>query len=175
MGKREVITRFVILGALWIAATAVIGQAVGGVVGDVIEGVAVLLLLLVAWSAFTPNARLFGRVIGTGTSPSPKVAITFDDGPSIEHTPAVLDTLATAGARCSFFVLGRHVRAHPEVARRIVEEGLSVREVEALASAEVPEGDGPRPGRPRRADPELAHAHASSTLLRIATEAARRR
>ncbi len=123
MGKREVITRFVILGALWIAATAVIGQAIGGIAGDVIEGVAVLLLLYVAWSAFTPNARLFGRVIGTGTSPAPKIAITFDDGPSIEHTPAVLEALATAGARCTFFVLGRHVRAHPEIARRIVEEG----------------------------------------------------
>lgn len=36
------------------------------------------------------------------------------------------------------------------IARRIVEEGLSVRDVEALASAEVPEGEGPRPGRPRR-------------------------
>ena len=43
------------------------------------------------------------------------------------------------------------VRDAEAVARRIVEEGLSVREVEALASAEVPEGDGPRPGRPRRA------------------------
>ncbi|KQP83088.1 MULTISPECIES: ParB/RepB/Spo0J family partition protein [unclassified Methylobacterium] len=43
------------------------------------------------------------------------------------------------------------VRDPEGVARRIVEEGLSVREVEALASAEVPEGDGPRPGRPRRA------------------------
>ncbi|WP_264051242.1 ParB/RepB/Spo0J family partition protein [Methylobacterium flocculans] len=43
------------------------------------------------------------------------------------------------------------VRDAEGVARRIVEEGLSVREVEALASAEVPEGDGPRPGRPRRA------------------------
>ena len=123
MGKREVITRFVILGALWIAATAVIGQAVGGVAGDVIEGAAVLVLLFVAWSAFTPNARLFGRVIGTGTSPAPKVAITFDDGPSPEHTPAVLDALASAGVRCTFFVLGRHVRAHPEIARRIVAEG----------------------------------------------------
>jgi uncharacterized protein (TIRG00374 family) len=123
MGKREVITRFVILGALWIAVTAVIGQAIGGIAGDVIEAVAVLLLLFVAWSAFTPNARLFGRVIGTGTSPSPKVAITFDDGPSIEHTPAVLDALASAGARSTFFVLGRHVRAHPEIARRIVAEG----------------------------------------------------
>jgi uncharacterized protein (TIRG00374 family) len=123
MGKREVITRFVILGAAWIAAAAVIGQAVGGIAGEVVEGASVLLLLFVAWSAFTPNARLFGRVIGTGFSPSPKVAITFDDGPSPEHTPAVLDALRAAGARSTFFVLGRHVRAHPELARRIVAEG----------------------------------------------------
>ena len=42
------------------------------------------------------------------------------------------------------------VRDPETVARRIVEEGLSVREVEALASAELPDSDGPRPGRPRR-------------------------
>lgn len=42
------------------------------------------------------------------------------------------------------------VRDPEAVARRIVAEGMSVREVEALASAEVPDGDGPRPGRPRR-------------------------
>jgi len=58
MGKREVITRFIIAAAIWVAVTAVIGQAVGGLAGDAIEGVAVLLLMLVAWSAFTPNARM---------------------------------------------------------------------------------------------------------------------
>ncbi|KAB1075644.1 ParB/RepB/Spo0J family partition protein [Methylobacterium planeticum] len=42
------------------------------------------------------------------------------------------------------------VRDPEAVARRVVEEGLSVREVEALASAELPDSDGPRPGRPRR-------------------------
>jgi uncharacterized protein (TIRG00374 family) len=123
MGKREVITRFVIGAAIWIAVTAVIGQAIGGLAGDAIEGGAVLLLLLVAWSAFTPNSRLFGRVIGTGFSPAPKVAITFDDGPSPEHTPAVLEALRAAGARATFFVLGRNVRAHPELARMIVADG----------------------------------------------------
>jgi ParB family chromosome partitioning protein len=41
------------------------------------------------------------------------------------------------------------VRDPEAVGRRIVEEGLSVREVEALAAAEVPETEGPRPGRPR--------------------------
>jgi peptidoglycan-N-acetylglucosamine deacetylase len=123
MGKREVITRFVIASAIWIAVTAMIGQAVGGLAGDAVEGTAVLLLLLVTWSAFTPNARLFGRVIGTGFSPDPKVAITFDDGPSPEHTPAVLEALRAAGARATFFVLGRNVRAHPELARMIVADG----------------------------------------------------
>jgi peptidoglycan-N-acetylglucosamine deacetylase len=123
MGKREVITRFVICAAIWVAVTAVIGQAVGGLAGDAIEGTAVLLLTLVGWSMFTPNARLFGRVIGTGFSPAPKVAITFDDGPSPEHTPAVLEALRSAGARATFFVLGRNVRAHPELARMIVADG----------------------------------------------------
>src|SRR6185503_13156260 len=41
IGKREVITRFVVLGAVWIAATAVIGQAIGSVASDVIKRVAV--------------------------------------------------------------------------------------------------------------------------------------
>ncbi|HEY3764019.1 MAG TPA: flippase-like domain-containing protein [Gaiellales bacterium] len=123
MGKREVITRFVILGAVWLAIVAVVAKVVGGVAGDASEGVGVLLLLFVAWSSFTPNARLFGRVIGSGTSPSGKVAITFDDGPTPEYTPAVLEVLRTAGARATFFVLGRNVRAHPDLARRIVAEG----------------------------------------------------
>ena len=41
------------------------------------------------------------------------------------------------------------VRDPDMVARRIVDEGLSVREVEAIAAAEVGPSDGPRPGRPR--------------------------
>ncbi|MEH3118453.1 MAG: ParB/RepB/Spo0J family partition protein [Methylorubrum populi] len=42
------------------------------------------------------------------------------------------------------------VRDAEAVARRIVAEGLSVREVEALAAAEAPQDETPRPGRPRR-------------------------
>jgi peptidoglycan-N-acetylglucosamine deacetylase len=123
MGKREVITRFVVLAVVWLALAAAVSKVVGGVIGDTVEGMAVLLLLFVTWSAFTPNGRLFGRVIASGTSPSGKVAITFDDGPTPEYTPAVLDALRAAGARATFFVLGRNVRAHPDLARRIVADG----------------------------------------------------
>jgi peptidoglycan/xylan/chitin deacetylase (PgdA/CDA1 family) len=123
MGKRQVISTFVALAVVWLALAGALGAKVGGITGDIIFGAALILVLLVAFAAFTPNTALFGRVIGRGKVDAPKAAITFDDGPSAEHTPHILDELRDAGVRATFFVLGRHVRAHPEIARRIVEEG----------------------------------------------------
>jgi len=123
MGKRQVISLFVALVAAWLAAAAMLAVVLGGVPGDAVFAVAVLTAITVAWGAFTPNSRLFGRVIGNGRVSSRRAAITFDDGPSTEYTPPILDALAAAGVRATFFVLGRHVRAHPEIARRIVAEG----------------------------------------------------
>lgn len=52
--------------------------------------------------------------------------LTFDDGPSEENTAAVLDILKEKGIRATFFVVGENVRRHPEIARRIVEEGHTI-------------------------------------------------
>jgi peptidoglycan-N-acetylglucosamine deacetylase len=123
MGKRQVIGRFVALAAAWLIAAGVLGIEVGGIAGDLVFGSAIVGLLTVAWGAFTPNTRVFGPVIGRGRVQSPKAAITFDDGPDPAFTPHILDELREAGARATFFVLGRNVRAHPDLARRIVEEG----------------------------------------------------
>lgn len=52
--------------------------------------------------------------------------LTFDDGPSEENTAAVLDILKKHNIKATFFVVGENVRKHPEVARRIVEEGHTI-------------------------------------------------
>lgn len=52
--------------------------------------------------------------------------LTFDDGPSEENTSAVLDILKEHDIKATFFVVGENVRKHPEVARRIVEEGHTI-------------------------------------------------
>src|ERR1700749_4995896 len=58
------------------------------------------------------------------TLPAPAgVAVTFDDGPHPEGTPAVLEGLAAAGARATFFLVGEQVQRRPELAARIVAEG----------------------------------------------------
>jgi peptidoglycan/xylan/chitin deacetylase (PgdA/CDA1 family) len=54
------------------------------------------------------------------------LALTFDDGPDPRGTPAVLDALARADVRATFFVLGEQVRAHPDLLRRISEAGHDV-------------------------------------------------
>lgn len=53
----------------------------------------------------------------------PKIALTFDDGPSPVWTPLILDELQKHRAKATFFVIGHHVKSYPEVARRIVREG----------------------------------------------------
>jgi peptidoglycan-N-acetylglucosamine deacetylase len=50
-------------------------------------------------------------------------ALTFDDGPHPAGTPAVLQALADAGAKATFFLVGERVRANPSLAREIVAEG----------------------------------------------------
>jgi len=55
-----------------------------------------------------------------------QVALTFDDGPDPEVTPRVLDILDTAGARASFFCIGRQAERHRTLVREIVRRGHSV-------------------------------------------------
>lgn len=52
----------------------------------------------------------------------PAVALTIDDGPSVA-TPELLEILAENDAHATFFVIGENVRAHPDLARRMVAEG----------------------------------------------------
>jgi len=61
-----------------------------------------------------------------GSRDRPRVALTFDDGPDPERTPALLDALGELGAPATFFLLGRCVDAHPAVAARIAREGHEI-------------------------------------------------
>jgi peptidoglycan-N-acetylglucosamine deacetylase len=54
------------------------------------------------------------------------VALTFDDGPHPEGTPAVLEVLSRAGARATFFVIGEQVERRPAMLAEIVAAGHQV-------------------------------------------------
>lgn len=78
-----------------------------------------------AWSACHPSAQVFGPTRRRTSGPR-ALALTFDDGPNPAVTPRLLDLLDQYEARATFFLIGRHVRACPEIAAEIVRRGHEI-------------------------------------------------
>lgn len=78
--------------------------------------------LRAAMAATLPR-RLF---LVRGPSRSRAVCLTFDDGPHPDHTPRLLDALRGERIPATFFVVGTRAEKHPDLVRRIVEEGHSL-------------------------------------------------
>ncbi len=79
-----------------------------------------------AAGAYAPNSRIFGPVIGRGPRRGRSLYLTFDDGPSPSATPRVLDTLERHQVPATFFMVGRHVRLFPDLAREVQQAGHEI-------------------------------------------------
>lgn len=69
--------------------------------------------------AFPATAEIYKQ----GSPDARCVALTFDDGPDPTLTPQLLAILAAEDVRATFFLVGRSVEAHPEIARAIASTG----------------------------------------------------
>jgi peptidoglycan-N-acetylglucosamine deacetylase len=70
------------------------------------------------------RARLAPGLSGLGAAGH--LALTFDDGPDAEGTPAVLAGLRAHGWRATFFMLGAQVRARPGLAAEVARAGHEI-------------------------------------------------
>jgi peptidoglycan/xylan/chitin deacetylase (PgdA/CDA1 family) len=91
----------------WVAAGLVLALAAG----------------LLLWPVFDVNSSIWAPTRSRAARPGRVVALTFDDGPDPDFTPRVLEILEAKQVSAAFFVVGEHVRAHPEVVERIVSAG----------------------------------------------------
>jgi peptidoglycan/xylan/chitin deacetylase (PgdA/CDA1 family) len=80
-------------------------------------------LALIADGIARPGSSVFYPTVSHGRRDGRRVALSFDDGPDPQVTPAVLDALADHGARATFFCIGRLLEEHRPLARRLVSEG----------------------------------------------------
>ncbi|MFN2479668.1 MAG: polysaccharide deacetylase family protein [Pseudonocardiaceae bacterium] len=93
-------------------------------------GVAAATAAVAGWAG---PAALRARVLRTAVCPGlagagrmGSVALTFDDGPDPQGTPAVLDMLDRLSWTATFFMLGGQVARYPEVAAAVVAAGHEV-------------------------------------------------
>ena len=88
-------------------------------------GIGLVAVLLFLYSAKTGNREVWRTTMGKiekedGTK---KIAITFDDGPHPYYPEQLLDGLKERGVKATFFVTGEHAELHPDVIKRMSEEG----------------------------------------------------
>ena len=55
-----------------------------------------------------------------------EVVLTFDDGPWLGHTPAVLKALADQCVRATFFSIGKHATFYPDILRQVAAAGHTI-------------------------------------------------
>jgi peptidoglycan/xylan/chitin deacetylase (PgdA/CDA1 family) len=94
----------------------------------VIAGLVADHLLLVGGSLW-PRSSLVGpnlTRLPAGVPDARSLALTFDDGPDPAVTPRVLEILGRRGAHATFFYVGRHAEAQPDLVAETVRRGHRV-------------------------------------------------
>jgi len=80
----------------------------------------ILYLFVPQWDWWLLRAKSYAKKNG------PVCCLTFDDGPSKEWTPQVLDILREYGIRSTFFITGERARANPDIVKRVADEGHEI-------------------------------------------------
>jgi peptidoglycan/xylan/chitin deacetylase (PgdA/CDA1 family) len=89
-----------------------------------------------------PNALGIARVVEVDTTGGPgfgfehfkqhdflragEVVLTFDDGPWLNNTPAVLKALADQCVKAIFFPIGKHATYYPDILKQVAEAGHTI-------------------------------------------------
>jgi peptidoglycan/xylan/chitin deacetylase (PgdA/CDA1 family) len=75
------------------------------------------------YQCMAPTGEWCGRTFTGLPRGTRQLALTYDDGPNDPHTLRLLEVLAKHDVRATFFLIGRYVRQHPEIARELVKAG----------------------------------------------------
>jgi peptidoglycan/xylan/chitin deacetylase (PgdA/CDA1 family) len=86
-------------------------------------------LLLIVWFIILVLGSIFIQwnfyffSYSHGDRKSPEISITFDDGPDEKITPEILSILEKYSIKAAFFCIGMKIEKHPELFKKIVEQG----------------------------------------------------
>ncbi len=77
------------------------------------------------YCAYAVRSQVWGKTVWRGRIDSQAVALTFDDGPTLD-TLDLLDILQGENIKATFFLIGKQVEKYPEIARRIAAENHEI-------------------------------------------------
>ncbi len=81
------------------------------------------LLAFFFYASYSISSGVYVKACCRKKTAQKEVALTFDDGPSAEYTPIILDMLKQQNVKAAFFCIGSEVEKNPQLVERIVTEG----------------------------------------------------
>ena len=118
-------TKFKISSIIFIAALLglLTGRFFFEIPGILFVLIAFLYIGIVVIGVFNIRWNFFLTSYNNGSDLKKEVAITFDDGPNAQYTPALLDFLASQNLRATFFCVGKNILDNNQLLKRMINEG----------------------------------------------------
>jgi peptidoglycan/xylan/chitin deacetylase (PgdA/CDA1 family) len=79
--------------------------------------------LILFYGSYYIGSNFYLKTICRGNNSAKKIAITFDDGPAIERTPAILQILKDYEVPAAFFCIGNRIAGNESLIKNIHEQG----------------------------------------------------
>jgi peptidoglycan/xylan/chitin deacetylase (PgdA/CDA1 family) len=83
----------------------------------------ILYVAALVWGAINIRSNFYIPVLCAASTNEKVIAITFDDGPLLKHTPEILNILQGQQAPAAFFCIGNRIEGNETLLRRIDAEG----------------------------------------------------
>lgn len=125
-GRSSLYGAYVLHAAIALGAFCA-GIAVRGAIRPLFAVLALLpVFVVIGIGVAFPASGVFARALHRGISGRREIALTFDDGPDVRWTPAILDLLDARNQRATFFVVGERAAAEPALLRDIASRGHEI-------------------------------------------------
>lgn len=90
----------------------------------VLLGISLLYAMFLFAMAMLIRLNFFLKAVNTNNEQ--QIVLTFDDGPHPEHTISILDILDELNVKAVFFMIGKYVKAYPEIAKEVSRRGHQI-------------------------------------------------
>ena len=79
--------------------------------------------LILFYGCYYIGSNFFIRVICSAATDQKEIAISFDDGPAIDHTPEILQLLKQDNIKATFFCIGNRIAGNENLLKQIKDDG----------------------------------------------------
>ena len=81
---------------------------------------------ILCFASFAESNADHCQVYKRGNTDEHKIALTFDDGPHSEKTPAILEVLKQNNIKATFFIVGENANGNEDIIKRIIADGHEI-------------------------------------------------